>query len=97
MVTSNISHWWVFCHTSQSTERQLPGVFVLDLHLSCYEFITLGFLQQSESYYTVMQHIIIEYQHLNENSQKIKIRIRITLKLEEAKGNQQLQILKTVF
>lgn len=45
----------------------------------------------------VMQHIIVEYEHLKKNSQKIKFRIRITLELEESKGNRQLQILQNVF
>lgn len=34
-----------------------------------------------------MLYIIVEYQHFNENFQKIKFSVSITLKLEEAKGN----------
>lgn len=51
-VTSSISHWWVFSHTLQSTDRQFPGGFVLGLHILCYEsIISLGFLWRSESNY----------------------------------------------
>lgn len=52
---------------------------------------------ESKSNYNAMHHIIVEYHYLNENIQKIKFSSRITLKLEQAKGNQQLQYFKIFF
>lgn len=87
IVTSNISHWLVFCHTLQSIDRQPPWTFSSwPSHLMLWiHYITGGFMTVSIVYYICN---VVHYCRISTpqwNSQKIRIRIRIRLKLEAAK------------